>query len=474
MRWLATLGIVAALLTGCVADRAYRTDVGVCDAPDCSIERHAVNTVPATRYLLGFVEFDDQGEKQVRAQMDALFSQLGEESRKQDLCLVVFVHGWEHNASYDDPNVQEFRALLEQLARGESQRPPAAWNRPREVVGIYAGWRGRSLQGDYLPAITFWGRKDAAGRVALGSVRELLGRARAFRNTIDRTTWSGQLLPAGAPPPAGEKLRSTRLVTIGHSFGGLIVYTALAQFFTDQAAASATAVSLGDNSDADKRIASYGDLVVIVNPAVEAISWEPIRQIVENRPARDYACGQPLVFIEVTSTADLATGVAFPLGRSLNVMTESFTSRDERDEARNAVGHYEPFWTHDLTSTPAATTTQQAADRRAYLRRAAPAEASRAIGQQMDAERRAHAAFEARWRKDGYLRPGWTRTYTAGAVLTQREDSRFDPNDPFWIVRADATVIAGHSDISKPAFTDFIRQLYDDLLLGVTDCPSAG
>lgn len=474
MRLLATLGIMAVLLTGCVANKPYRTSVGVCGAPDCSIERHPVNTLPLTEYLLGFVEFDDQGEKQVRAQMDALFAELREESRTQDLCLIVFVHGWEHNASYDDENVEAFRTLLEAIARGESQRSPGAWGRPRKVVGIYAGWRGRSVKGDYLPAITFWGRKNAAGRVALGSVRELLGRARAFRNTIDRTTWSGRLLPAGTQPPPGDPVRSTRLLTIGHSFGGLIVYTALAQFFTDQAAASATAVALGDNSDADKRIASYGDLVVIVNPAVEAISWEPIRQIVENRPARDYACGQPPVFIEVTSTADLATGIAFPLGRSLNVMTESFTSRDERDEAKTAVGHYAPFWTHDLTSAPTAVTPQQAANRRAYLRRAAPDEVSRAIGQQMDAERQAHAAFESRWREGGYLRPGWERTYTAGAVLTQRRDSRFDPNDPFWIVHADATVIAGHSDIGKPVFTDFIRQIYDDLLLGVSGCSSGG
>lgn len=474
MRLLATLGIMAVLLTACVADRPYRTNVGVCSAPDCSIERHAVNTEPSAEYLLGFVEFDDHGEKLVRAQMDALFAQLKEASRNQDLCLVVFVHGWEHNASYDDPNVQEFRALLEGLARSENQRAPAAWNRPRKVVGIYAGWRGRSVEGNYLPTITFWGRKDAAGRVALGSIRELLGRARAFRDTIDRTTWSGTLLPPHTKPPPGDPLRSTRLLVIGHSFGGLIVYTALAQFFTDQAAAAATAVSLGDDADSDKRIASYGDLVVIVNPAVEAISWEPIRQIVENRPARDYACGQPPVFVAVTSSADTATGVAFPLGRSLNVMTESFTSAEERKEALTALGHYAPFWTHDLTSTPAATTPQKAADRRAYLRRAPAAEASRAIKQQLDAERTAHAAFEARWRKDGYLLPGWTRTYTAGAVLTQLARSPFDPNDPFWLVRADRTVIASHSEISNPIFTDFVRQLYDDLLLGVSGCSSAG
>ena len=475
-RGVAALWIALVLVGGCVPNQAYRTTAGICETPDCqsgSIERHAVNAEPASEYLLGVVEFDDQGAKQAPAQMDALFAQLKAESAAQDLCLVVFVHGWKHNARYDDPNMLEFRQLLEQLARTESQRTPAAWNKPRKVFGIYAGWRGQSLDAGDLSDLTFWTRKDAAGRVALGSIRELLGRVRALRDTIDRTTWSGRLLPAGTPPPPGEALRSTRMLTIGHSFGGLIVYTALAQYFIDRAAASATAVALGDAADADKAIASYGDLVVIVNPAVEAISWEPIRQLVENRRAQDYARGQRPVFVEVTSTADDATGIAFPLGRSLNTVIESFTTAEERREARAAVGHYPPFWTHDLTSAPNPVTPQAAADQRARLAQASPAEAGAEAGALVQAECQAHAAFETRWRRDGYLLPGWTRRYSAGAVLSHRAQSRFDANDPFWIVSADASVIAGHSDISRPVFVDFVRQLYDDLLLDGAGCGPA-
>ena len=64
----------------------------------------------------------------------------------------------------------------------------------------------------------------------------------------------------------------------------------------------------------------------------------------------------------------------------------------------------------------------------------------------------------------GYLQPGWRRSYRAGAVLTQRAQSNFDPNDPFWIVTTDQSLIRGHSDIEEPVFVDFIRQLYDDLV----------
>jgi hypothetical protein len=314
-----------------------RRSVRHADCQTGPIERHTIKADPPIEYLLGVVEFDDRIEIRP-AQMDTLFAQLQVESATEDLCLVVFVHGWENNASYNNGNVQEFRQLLEQLARTEGQHLPGAWSRPRKVVGIYAGWRGRSLDAGALSAITFWNRKDAAQRVASGSIRELLGRARALRDTIDRTTWEGKLLPIGALPPPGQKLRSTRLLTIGHSFGGLIVYTALAQYFTDRAAASGMATSLGATADADKAIAGYGDLVVLINPAVEAITWEPIRQLVEKRPASGYARRQRPVFVEVTSTADDATGIAFPLGRSLNTIAESFTGAEEKREATVALG----------------------------------------------------------------------------------------------------------------------------------------
>src|SRR5271163_1900499 len=143
---LSAMVLAATVLWGCVANAPYRTTAGICDTPGCktgSIERHAVKAARPLEYLLGFVEFDDQGEKQVSTQMDALFAQLKAESVDQDLCLVVFVHGWEHNAAHDDTNVKEFRRLLEKLALTESQRPPGMKERPRKAVGIYAGWRGK-------------------------------------------------------------------------------------------------------------------------------------------------------------------------------------------------------------------------------------------------------------------------------------------------------------------------------------------
>ena len=291
--------------------------------------------------------------------------------------------------------------------------------------------------------LTFWTRMATARRVAEGAVREVLARAKALRDAVDATSWPGH-----------QDHRNTRLVTIGHSFGGLIVYTALSQYFIDRAiqtemaplARSLVPVAVPPEQEDGKEIAGYGDLVVVVNPAIEAMSYEPIRELMQNRRSPGgFAPNQNPVFVEVTSDADWATGLAFPAGRLVNTTFESFTSDDERREAMSSLGHYPPFWTHRLEGPmPQADQNPQPP----------------AID--VDQECMDFARFNAQQRVHGYLRPGWQRHYRTGAVLTA--NSSFDPNDPFWIITTDKSMIQGHSDIEEPIFVDFIRQLYDDLV----------
>jgi hypothetical protein len=54
--------------------------------------------------------------------------------------------------------------------------------------------------------------------------------------------------------------------------------------------------------------------------------------------------------------------------------------------------------------------------------------------------------------------------------LTHLTGTGYDANDPYWMVLADKAVIADHSDIEQPIFVDFIRELYDELLLDDDDC----
>ena len=132
----------------------------------------------------------------------------------------------------------------------------------------------------------------------------------------------------------------------------------------------------------------------------------------------------------------------------------------ERQEAATAIGHWPPFWTHELTKARDA---PDPAAHGAEVQRTPP----EALARQECADRR---AFEAQWRPDGFLRPGWSRRYSAGALLRH---TGLDPNVPFWMVRADRSVIAGHSDIEETVFVDFIRQLYDELLPEAVACGAA-
>jgi hypothetical protein len=64
------------------------------------------------------------------------------------------------------------------------EKATSATGKARPVLGVFVGWRGLSDfgLGDAVANATFWGRQAAGQRVAVGSVRELFGRLRHYRN----------------------------------------------------------------------------------------------------------------------------------------------------------------------------------------------------------------------------------------------------------------------------------------------------
>ena len=59
-------------------------------------------------YELAFVEFDDQGRCYDRGQMDAVAGRL-DAFDGRDAVIVVFVHGWKHDARSNDDNLKSLR-----------------------------------------------------------------------------------------------------------------------------------------------------------------------------------------------------------------------------------------------------------------------------------------------------------------------------------------------------------------------------
>ncbi|SFK40030.1 hypothetical protein [Methylocapsa palsarum] len=327
-------------------------------------------------YQLGIVEFDDQGVCQARSQMDAIADQLARFG-DDDAIIIVFVHGWKHDARDDDGNLVDFSKVLEKAVIREAEVAQKNARLARPVFGLFVGWRGLTLYSRHLvleeinlSQVTFWDRQAAGLRVAVGSIRELLGRLRQYRNQ----------------KPPGKRL----LVIVGHSFGGMIIYSAVAQSLIEAAATPPGAIST-----------SFADLVLLVNPAIEAARYLPVHELVKLRDlaARAEDAQHP-VFICVTSSNDWATGFAFPAGNLYRLATERWKNVKERQAMINTIGHISWMKTHDLI----------------------------AVGEA------------------GTERPALTPSADTQGV------------GPFWVVRASPDVINGHSDIFRPVFLEFLAE----------------
>lgn len=272
-------------------------------------------------YALAIVEFDDQGRCYDRAQMDAVTSKL-DTFADLDAIIVVFVHGWKHDARSDDDNLANFQTVLRQTVEHEATQAGSSGH-PRPVLGVFVGWRGMSWYDTFgvTDNLTFWGRQHAGQRVAVGSVRELFGRFRHYRN---RRKDGG-----GAP----------LLVIVGHSFGGMIVYSALAQSLIEAATPLESEVK-----------PRFADLVLLVNPAFEAERYLPVHDLVQLRLSAGKGTNQPSVFVAATAANDWATGIFFPIGNWLWKWTQSYRGREEWQAAINTMGHVAWMKTHDLDS----------------------------------------------------------------------------------------------------------------------------
>ena len=94
-------------------------------------------------YELAIVEFDDQGRCFDRRQMEAVAARLADFAEK-DIIIVVFVHGWKHDARSDDDNLGNFQRVLDLTVGQEAGRATGGIAR-RPVLGVFVGWRGLSF-----------------------------------------------------------------------------------------------------------------------------------------------------------------------------------------------------------------------------------------------------------------------------------------------------------------------------------------
>jgi hypothetical protein len=321
------MAMVVTLCSSCVSDRAYHNDsAGTSAMP--------VDTDTDGRYVLAHVEFDDQGWFHDARQRQALFEALhGLKARKKAMLIVTYTHGWKHNADVNDTNLRDFRKLLEELAVVERKRRP---NDTRVVVGVYIGWRGASVSVPVVDNLTFWTRKAAAERVGRRSVKQLFLELNQFRTIAN--DWD--------VPDQIARDDETQLIFVGHSFGGLITYHALYSEILERGLQV-------DKFGRYRPAKSVGDFVLLVNPAFEGSEYEPIWQAAQSRGC--FPPSQKPVLAIITSSADAATRVAFPIGR-LYTYLQSASLPGERETVMHTVGHLDRYRTHRLIDAPAGET----------------------------------------------------------------------------------------------------------------------
>lgn len=329
------IALIALIVVGCAGNRPYRTaGLQSCahadDCVDATIEQHEDPEHDET-YDLAFVEFTERGNIFDRDQMEMVLEHVRQSANPQQgaahegVLVVVFVHGWKHNASPDDSNVRDFRDLLRKTARLDA-------GGRRKLVGVYVGWRGASISLPVIKEITYWERKSVAEQVGKGGVTELL--TRLERIVID-----------------DDQPNRNLFLVVGHSFGGAIVLSALNEVLLERVVAAATE-PMGECL----KSRSFGHGVVLLNAAIEANEAFQLKEVVSSRTC--YAQDQLRLMHVITSDADTATGTIFGLGQRFGMLSwrEAPLERSDNFAVHESVidtttvGHYLPFQTGQLCS----------------------------------------------------------------------------------------------------------------------------
>ena len=432
--------LLVLFLVACSSNEIYRSKYTSCDyktSADChknALQVHGSGEVD--EYRLSFVEYDDKGQLRDREQMDAVLDEYRRLAVIDDVLLITFVHGWHHSAQPEDGNIVSFRKMLAEVSRMEAVGSEQQGRNKRKVLGLYIGWRGDSISVPYLNGVTFWDRKNTAHNVGQQGVTEMLLKLEEIVNVKIG-------MEEENPPPM-----NSRLVVIGHSFGGAVVYASLQKVLADRFIDSRRGKLVRDDAK------GFGDLVVLMNPAFEALRFSSLYDL-SQEGCRGYFNTQLPKLAILTSEADYATKYAFSIGRFFSTLFDSHVTLDrhfctkpgnkgmqtmrigEGEADRNTVGHFSPYLTHRLNPT-----------------------------------------------KDKIVRGGdfkikqlqttWathTNDVPVGFVGSQLESlKRSNPLNPYLNIQVDKELISDHNDIWRPQVVAFIRDL---ILISTTPVSAA-
>lgn len=395
---------------------------------------------------LAHVELTDNGDAWHRQQVRDVLDQVRKQAFKTGATIVVYAHGWHHNARPKDENVHDFRSVLDSLSRQSGRGLYCSNEKPTErntrLIGIYVGWRGEWTEHSIGKYLTFWTRKKAAHRA--GGARDLQYRDRDPKVTPPSVAFLQDLhdiyTEANESRKPGEKRSFTTLTTVGHSMGGALLFSAVQWLHTHTPAGGPSFRVEASPSSVARRYQGIGDVTVLVNPAFEAKRYREFDRIV--RETKDFSPEQAPVLMVVSSRLDGPNRWLFRIGRVFSTVIWP-PNWVHPILSMNAIGFAPAYRTHELTP---------------------PAEECPTCKPPLE-------QLEVplnKWYPSG-INPGSTdpgdykmaKPQHFGlqhemALTHYREP--VDENAPFMIVRANGEIINGHNDIFNSQFVTFLLQ----------------
>jgi hypothetical protein len=426
-----TLGVL-----GCAPQGPYRT--GSAASEVVSADSNLCPELRATsphRIPVAYVEIDEQGYFQDRAQVDNALEVVGRAGRPK--YVVVFVHGWFHSAAESDTNVQRFKCALNNLQSIDG-------NAGEEVIGVYIGWRGESWTIPGIRLATFWDRKNTSEEIGRGSLVEFLTRLE------------------GAVKPTPDS--RNKLMLVGHSFGASVVFNAIGQilmarFLLDAARLAAEQPTARHSQSREGLISGYGDLVVLVNPAIEATRIVPFFSLLNEYTSKQpdlFTPGQPPRLVILSSEGDAATRRTFPAARVFSTLLESYVDRElvtpygetlklrQRHVDWQTMGNVEALQTHAPLHGAQEWSGKCPPGDREWLVKA------------IEARKK-----EQREKGEADTGAGWRRVF-GGSTVAVSHRGITTPSNPLWIAAVGTELIRDHSSIANPAMICFFDELLPD------------
>lgn len=411
-------------LTGCAFNTQQRTDPGTADKPPQYGHYSSAFRDEFPTHTTAYIEFDEQGDFWDRRQFAGAVDLIRKAHQK--IILVIYAHGWENHSQSED--VRRFNEmLLSRIAQSELVR-----ERGYAVLGVYIGWNGKlthtrsrspllKIPQGVIQPFTFWGRKNAAGnRVAGTSATEaILTLARAAR----------------------EENSASKVVMMGHSFGGLVMERAVAQ------AMMGALLFQNLEKGGTKQVVLPADLVVLLNSAAEAIYAKQFVDFFRSNPQKSSSredridSDRPFI-VSMTSEADWATGWLWTIGTGISNLfgsfreykTEDGNSFGQRQFRTQTPGHNQMLLSHDIVARPDLTSEVKDAFEENLVN---PQSAARIFATQKQRET-----------------PSTTKWWQIRGRGNEYNDT------PYWVVSAPKGISSGHNDVWNEKVVDTIAAIF--------------